>query len=64
MRSQLNRCSEKEDSEKGAQPWRVDITSNGMPEIGTSPIAVFATTCAVPDNSTLTLGLLVTAANS
>ena len=43
-------------------PVRLDETLNGMPEIGTFPIDVFATTSAVPLSSNVADEVSVTAA--
>ena len=49
---------------KEFMPDRVESTSKGMPEIGTLPMEVFATTSAVPFNSKDTDDVSVTAAKN
>ena len=44
-------------------PCKVELTSNAMPEIGTSPMDVFAVTSAVPLRSKVAELLSVTSAN-
>lgn len=44
-------------------PAKLDVTLKGMPEIGTSPILVFAVTLVVPLKSKLSEAVRVTSAN-